>query len=127
MAKYMLGCIEKYIGGRDLEDIFLETKVFDKEIVEEYLNRSHYVRSLRAILVLTDTIDQQNREAFWGAQNKIKHKDLLLLSQRLYDNKTAKQPMPCDKMFNLCREKLKLLDVNILDFSKDCNRTSFLS
>ena len=45
-------CIEKYIRGSGLEDSLLETSIFGIKVVEQFLNGTHYVRSLRGILIL---------------------------------------------------------------------------
>ena len=51
-----------------------------------------------------------------------KYKDFLPLLQAIYENMTFKSPKPCNKTFNLCKEKNTELQNDFLEFSKDCDR-----
>ena len=57
MAKCVQHCTGKYIRGSGLDDAFVETQVFGKKVIEQVLNSTHYIRSLRAILILVDSIN----------------------------------------------------------------------
>ena len=50
-------CIGKYLRSSGLEDSSLETNIFGVKIVEKFLNDTHYVRSLRGILILADEME----------------------------------------------------------------------
>ena len=63
MAKCAQHCIGKYIRGSGLEDSLLETSIFGIKVVEQFLNGTHYVRSLRGILILA--IEKIKWHAFW--------------------------------------------------------------
>ena len=51
MAKCLQHCIGKYIKGTGLDDVLLETKIFDKKTIEQILNGTHYVRSLIGFII----------------------------------------------------------------------------
>ena len=65
MAKCVRHCIGKYIQGSVLDDALVEAQVFGKKVIEQILNGTHYIRSLRAILILVDFINRLKWEAFW--------------------------------------------------------------
>ena len=58
MAKCVQHCIGKYIRDSRLDDTLVETQVFGKKIIEQVLNGTHYIRSIRAILILVDSINR---------------------------------------------------------------------
>ena len=70
MAKCAQHCIGKYIRGSGLEDSLLETSIFGIKIVEQFLNGTHYVRSLRGILILAEGIETIKWHAFWKIKEK---------------------------------------------------------
>lgn len=82
-------------------------QLLDKKIVEHFLNRTHYVRSLRTISISTDEIDCQKWEPFWKTHDINKYKDLLPLLQAIYEKITAKPQKLYKKTFNLCNENLQ--------------------
>ena len=65
MAKCVRHCIGKYIQGSVLDDALVEAQVFGKKVIEQMLNGTHYIRSLRAILILVDFINRLKWESFW--------------------------------------------------------------
>lgn len=77
MAKCVRCCIERYVSGGGIEDAFIETKVLGKKMAEQFLNRTHYARSLRAISVSTNAINRQKWETFWERYDINEYKDLL--------------------------------------------------
>ena len=84
MAKCEQHCIGKYIRGSDLDDLLVETQVFGKNLIEQVLNGTHYIRSLRAILLLVDSINRLKWDAFWENKKKEKYKETLPLLQTFY-------------------------------------------
>ena len=64
MAKCVQHCIGKYIRGSGLDDALVETQVFGKKVTEQELNGTHYIRSLRAILILVDSINRLKWDVF---------------------------------------------------------------
>ena len=118
MAKCVRCCIERYVSGGGIEDAFIETKVLGKKMAEQFLNRTHYARSLRAISVSTNAINRQKLEAFWERYDINEYKDLLPLLQAIYENTTVRPPKPCNKTFNLFKEKRTKLQNDFLKFCK---------
>ena len=84
MAKCVQHCIGKYIRGSNLDDPLVETQVFGKNLIEQMLNGTHYIRSLRAILLLVDSINRLKWDAFWENKKKEKYKETLPLLQTFY-------------------------------------------
>ena len=84
MAKCVQHCIGKHIRGSDLDDPLVETQVFGKNLIEQVLNGTHYIRSLRAILLLVDSINRLKWDAFWENKKKEKYKETLPLLQTFY-------------------------------------------
>ena len=64
MAKCGQHSIGKYIRGSGLDDALMETQVFGKKVIEQVLNGTHYIRSLRVILILVDSINCLKWDAF---------------------------------------------------------------
>ena len=58
MAKCVQHCIGKYIRESSLDDSLVETQVFGKKVIDQVLNGTHYIRLLRAILILVDSINR---------------------------------------------------------------------
>ena len=56
-AKSVQRCIGKYIKGTGLEDALVETGVFRVKVMESILAATNYVRSLRAIQILSGAIE----------------------------------------------------------------------
>lgn len=110
--------------GGGIEDAFIETKVLGKKMAEQFLHRTHYAGSLRAISVSTNAINRQKLEAFWERYDINEYKDLLPLLQAIYENTTVRPAKPCNKTFNLFKEKLTKLQNDFLKFCKDRGRKS---
>ena len=66
----MQHCIGKYIRGSGLDDALVVTQVFGKKVIEQVLSGTHYIRSLRAILILVDSINRLKWDVFWENNKK---------------------------------------------------------
>ena len=64
MTKCVQHCIGKYIRGSGLDDALMETQEFLENVIEQVLNGTHYTRSLRAILILVDSINRLKWDAY---------------------------------------------------------------
>ena len=62
----------------------METQVFGKKVIVQVLNGTHYIRSLRAILILVDSINRLKWDAFWENNKKEKYKETLPLLETFY-------------------------------------------
>ena len=63
-AKCLQHCIGKFIKGSGLEESLRQTRFFGIKIVDSVLEGSHYVRSLKGLLILANAIEKLKWEAF---------------------------------------------------------------
>ena len=99
-------CIGKYIRGSDFDDNLVETQVFGKKVIEQVLNGTHYIRSLRAILILEESIDRLKWDAFSKNNKKEKYKETLPLLETLYYEVTKPPPTTCFAAFTAYKVQL---------------------
>ena len=65
MAKALLHCIGKFIKINCLFDTLIETVTFGIETAEEVAGSTHYVRSFRGMLILSEALLKLKWNAFW--------------------------------------------------------------
>ena len=65
MAKIAQQSARKYIRGSGFEDVLIEKKTFGIKVVQSVFNRTHYIRSLRGLLIISEAIHSLQWEAFW--------------------------------------------------------------
>ena len=65
MAKALLDCIGKFIKNNGLFDTLIETGTFGVETAEEVAGGSHYIRSFRGMLILSEALLKLKWDAFW--------------------------------------------------------------
>ena len=82
-GKVVEHCIGKYLRGRGVEDALVETGVFGLKAVESIMNGSHYIRSLRGIIILADSLNTLKWEAFWKINNRADFGDILSVTDPL--------------------------------------------
>ena len=70
-------CIGKYIGDCDIEDILKQTNVFGTKITESIINGTDYVRSLKAIHILSNPFEKLKWHAFFELRDTTKFSDFL--------------------------------------------------
>ena len=63
-AKYLQHSLGKYIRGSGLEESLRQTRVFGVKIVDSVLDGPHYVRSLKGLLILANTVEKLKWAAF---------------------------------------------------------------
>ena len=119
MAKGVQHCIGKYIRGSGLDDALVETQVFRKKVIEQVLNGTHYIRSLRAILILMDSINRLKWDAFWENNKKEKFKETLPLLETFYYEVTKITPTSCFDTFTAYKVELIELENDFTSFSYD--------
>ena len=73
MAKCLQHCTGKYIKGTGLDDVLLETNIFGKKTIEQILNGTHYVRSLRGFIIIVEAIERLKWKAFFEQYGKDKN------------------------------------------------------
>ena len=84
-AKVVEYCIGKYLRGSGVEDARVETGVFGLKAAESMMNGSHYIRSLRGIIILADALNTLKWEAFWKTND-------LLTENALFDGDFTVKP-----------------------------------
>ena len=82
-AKVVEHCIGKYLRGSGVEDTLVETGVFVLKAVEFMMIGSHYVRSLRGILILADALNTLKWEAVWKTNDRADFGDILSVADPL--------------------------------------------
>ena len=115
----------KYIRGSGLDDALVETQVFGKKVIEQVLNGTHYIRLLRAILILVDSINRLKWDAFWQNNKKEKHKETLpLLETFYYDYEvTETSPTPCLDTYTAYKVQLTELENDFTSFSNESEKS----
>ena len=63
-AKYLQHSIGKYIRVSGLEESLGQAHIFGVKIVDSVLDDTHYVRSLKGLLILTNTMEKLKWSAF---------------------------------------------------------------
>ena len=64
MTKVAQHSARKYIRDSGFEDALIETKIFGIKILETVFNGTHYIRSLRGLLIISEAIQSLQWEAF---------------------------------------------------------------
>ena len=82
-AKVVENLICKYLRGSGVEDAVVETGVFGLNAVKSLMNGSHYIRSLRGIIILADALSTLKWEAFWKTNDITAFGDILSASDPL--------------------------------------------
>ena len=109
MIKVALSSIGKFLRGSGAETIWTECSIFGINIVESVLNGSNYVRSLKGMFLLSESMDRLRWEAFFrSTEIQNYHPALAILSNLksalgLKNRVQAKQHL---HSFNLQSEKL---------------------
>ena len=70
MAKAVMHCVGKYLGGSGMEDAFVETETFGLKVAESVSKGSHYVRAFRGLLVAAEAVESMKWDAFWNVHNR---------------------------------------------------------
>ena len=82
-AKVVEHCIGKCLRGSRVEDALVETGVFGLKAVESLMNGSHYIRSLRGMIILADALNTLKWEAFWNTNDRTDFGDILSVADPL--------------------------------------------
>ena len=61
-------CIGKYLRGSGIEDALVETGIFGLKVIELVFGGTHYVRSLRGLLIVSEALSIMQWEAFWSTK-----------------------------------------------------------
>ena len=80
-AFHMAKCAQysggKYIRGSGFEDVFIERKTFKIKFIKSVFDGTHYIKSLRGLLIVSEAKHSLQWEAFLLEHSKQKYKDEL--------------------------------------------------
>ena len=124
MAKGLLHCIGKYTKGSGIEDALLETEVFGVNIVEQFLNGTHYVKSFRGLLILAEALDCMKWQAFWLSNDKEKYSEAINQLTSLQVASLSKDPNQSQKLYEECIPAVMKLKEDFDSFSENCGQKS---
>ena len=83
LLKVYLGCIGKYLRGSGAENIWIENEIFSPNTTEAVLGGSHYVRSLKGMILLSETMERLQWKAFFDECGVEEYAESLNLLQDL--------------------------------------------
>ena len=101
----------------------METQVFGKKVIEQMLNGTQYIRSLRAILILVDSINRLKWDAFWENNKKEKYKETLPLLETIYYEVTKTPPRSCFDTFTTYKVQLTEMENDLTSFSNESEKS----
>ena len=107
-AKCVEHCIGKFIQGSGLDDALKHTKVFTVKTVDSALNGTHYVRLLKAFLILASAIEKMKWKAFYKQNENVRFRvfdDFIQFQHALAEKGHQKSK----KAFELCSSNIPLL------------------
>ena len=111
------------IRGSGLDDALVEIQVFGKKVIEQVLNGTHYIRILRAISILVDSINRLKWDAFWENNKKEKYKETLPLLETFYYQVTKTSPTSRLDTFTAYKVQLTELENDFTSFSNESEKS----
>ena len=91
-------------------------KDLGKKVIEQVLNGTHYIKALRTILILVDSISRLKWDAFWEKNKKEKYKETIPLLETLYYEVTKTSPTSCLDTFTAYKYSLQKWKTILLVF-----------
>ena len=123
MAKIAQHSAGKYIRDSGFEDALIETKTFGIKVVQSVFDGTHYIRSLRGLLIISEAIHSLQWEAFWLRHSKDKFKDELNYLQQLYQSFINKD-IDVANLFNEAFLNIATLKEEFDKFLQNVNKNS---
>ena len=123
MAKCLQHCIGKYIKATGLDDVLLETNIFGKKTIEQILNGTHYVCSLRGFIIIGEAIERLKWKALFEQYGKDKNYDFREI-QRLMLEINNKSNENCVSIVDNCIKNIKSMTDDFDQFASSCSRNS---
>ena len=90
MLKVVLGSIGKYIEGSAAETIFVENKVFGANVVKSVLAGTHYERSMKGMMMLSECIERLQWSEFFRCNGTSRYQVELCLLKDLKQSVSKK-------------------------------------
>ena len=112
-------CIGKYIKGIGLEDVLIECKLIGKKTIEQVLNGTHHVRSLRGIIILSEPTEKLKWDAFSKVYGQEKYSNITSLNNLALEL-LNKSETDCKRYFQKCKNDIKILQQDFVSFSEKC-------
>ena len=125
MAKIAQHSAGKYIRDSGFEDALIETKTFGIKVLQSVFDGTHYIRSLRGLLLISEAIHSLQWEAFWLRHSKDKFKDELNYLQQLYQSFINKD-IDVANLFNEAFLNIATLKEELDKFLQNVNKNSEL-
>ena len=125
MAKIAQHSAGKYIRDVGFEDALIETKTFGIKVVQSVFDGTHYIRSFRGLLIISEAIHSLQWEAFWLRHSKDKFKDELNYLQQLYQSFINKD-IDVANLFNEAFLDIATLKEEFDKFFQNVNKNSEL-
>ena len=98
-------------------------KYLGKKVIEQVLNGTHYIRMLRAISILVDSINCLKWDAFWENNKKEKYKETLPLLETFYYQVTKTSPTSRLDTFTAYKVQLTELENDFTSFSNESEKS----
>ena len=124
LSKAVQHCIGKLIRGSDIEDALVKTKGFGLKVVESVLGGTHYVRSLRGLLILLEVLTIMQWEAFWCTRDRNNYKGILESCNKLLASVQEKDSPTSIPAYGSCLVQIKPLKEEFDDFCSKAAESS---
>ena len=119
MAKVVLRCLGKYLKGSGAENIWIESGMFGVNVTESVLNGTNYVRSVKGMQLLGESLRRLQWIEFFKHHSKKSYHGLVkVLSQLREDVSEKKQEASQAKLTKFINESSSLVE----DFQDFLNR-----
>ena len=90
LAKVLMGAIGKFIDGRGAKNILTESKAFGPNVVRSVIDGSHYVRSLKGLMLLAESIERLQWARFFQCKGTSAYIDELEILKLLKESVSEK-------------------------------------
>lgn len=118
MAKVVLRCLGKYLKGSGAENIWIESGMFGVNVTESVLNGTNYVRSVKGMQLLGESLRRLQWVEFFKHHDKEDYHGLMeIVSQLKEDVSEKKQEASQAKLTKFINESSSLVEdfQNFLD------------
>ena len=107
-----------------MEDALVETGVFGLKAVESMMNESHYIRSLRSIIIIADALNTLKWEAFWKTNDRAYFSDILSVADPLKIAFKDKDSLRTREYYDQLLPYITDLKERFENFSSSCKNMS---
>ena len=90
LAKVLMGAIGKFIDGSGAKNILTESKAFGPNVVRSVIDGSHYVRSLKGLMLLAESIERLQWARFFQCKGTSAYIDKLEILKLLKESVSEK-------------------------------------